>query len=375
MLGKKLHIAHIDTEATWRGGEQQVFSLIRGLTDRGHSALAVVRKGGALQQKLQGEPVGVMPLRPLGEWDFIAAHFLNRKLKEEKVDIVHAHTAHGVALAALATLGTTIPIVVTRRVDFHLRPHFFSRWKYGRARKIIAISERVREVLLRDGILKEKLALVPSGIDPARFSNLSRASRADLQVGDEAIVIGQVAALAPHKDQVTFLKAVALIREKFRRVRAVIVGEGEERHRLEKLATELNITDIVRFLGFKEDPLRYLMAFDIFCLSSKEEGLGTSVLDAMALRIPVVATETGGIPELIEDGMTGYLTPPGNPEQLAAALTRAILNLGKEVTREICLRAFEKSRDWTISRTVNLTEEVYREVVAPIPPLAVQRGG
>ncbi len=140
-------------------------------------------------------------------------------------------------------------------------------------------------------------------------------------------------------------------------MRAVIVGEGGLRENLEFLSRELGIETIVKFLGFREDSLRLLSAFHIFCLSSREEGLGTSVLDAMALRIPVVATNAGGIPEMVQDGVTGYLAPVQDPAQLAKALERAILDLGKN--QNILDRAFKRAHDFDIANTVLRTEAAY----------------
>src|SRR5947209_5213230 len=114
-------------------------SLMKGLKARGHTNLAIVKRGSALAKKLWGDPKFLFAIPTLGEWDFIAAHLINRRLRENRIDVVHAHTGHGVALAALATLGTSLPIVATRRVDFPLAGNPFSKWKYARARKIVAI--------------------------------------------------------------------------------------------------------------------------------------------------------------------------------------------------------------------------------------------
>src|SRR5690348_6278918 len=121
-----MRIAHIDTERTWRGGQQQLFSLIHALRTRGHDNWVVLRSNGALHERLKDRHFPLIESNPLGEWDLKAAFVLNRKLKREKIDIVHAHTGHGIALAVTATLGTSIPVVATRRVDFHLCKNIFS---------------------------------------------------------------------------------------------------------------------------------------------------------------------------------------------------------------------------------------------------------
>lgn len=353
-----MKIAHIDTERGWRGGQQQVFSLIEGLRARRWEGLAVVRAGGELERRLQGV-VPTMGVSPLSEWSPFVAAAVRRRLISDGVNVVHAHTGHAVAVSALAVRGTTLPSVATRRVDFPIGRNPLSRWKYGRQSRLIAISEGVRRVLLADGIPAERIALVPSGVDFRRFENLPQIRREDLGVPADALVVGQVAALVPHKDQENFLRAIASLAPRHPNLFAVIVGEGELRGRLEALAGELKISPVTRFLGYRTDALSCLQRFDVFCLSSWGEGLGTSIIDAMALEVPVAATRAGGIPDLVEDGVTGYLAEPRDPSGLAAAIERA---LSAPNRREVIVHAREKAARFSIARTVEAMEAIYRSV-------------
>lgn len=356
-----MRIAHVDTERTWRGGQQQVLSLIEGLKAKGHQNFAVVRKGSALAERL----AGVCPLfevDPWGEWDFIAAHRVNRFLKREKIDVVHAHSGHGVALASFSTAGTRIPVIATRRVDFHLAKNFLSRWKYRKLRKIVAISEGVKTILLQDGIPPNQITLIPSGIDFKRHQGIQPFSKEEMGVPPEAKVVGQVAALAPHKDQATFLKAIAILKEKDPRVRAVIVGDGPLRAELEELSIALGINSVVSFFGFREDALRCLASFDVFCLSSQEEGLGTSLLDAMALGVPIVATQVGGIPDVVQDGVTGTLVPPRDPERLAQALHSTLQNT--PYNKEQRQKEVARAKGFDISNTIEKTADLYQQILS-----------
>jgi glycosyltransferase involved in cell wall biosynthesis len=363
-MNAPLRIAHIDTERTWRGGEQQAFSLIRGLTARGHKNFSIVRKGAPLAHRLHDHGEEILRVSPWGEWDVCAAAAVRVKLRQEKIDIVHAHTGHAVALAALATRGTTIPFVLTRRVDFHLSGNLFSRWKYKRAAKIVSISDGVRKILLDDGIPESQITVIPSGVDFTRFQGVAPVSRASLNIPSDAIIIGQVAALADHKDYPTFLKAIEILRKEFSNVRAVIVGEGELKDALKKRSAQLGLQNTVSFLGFRLDALNILAALDVFCLSSKEEGLGTSVLDAMALGVPVVATRAGGIPEMVADGKTGYLAVPRDPQSLADALKRAIQNRANN--KEILKNALDVAKKFDIKETISRTESLYRQLLSSL---------
>lgn len=355
-----MKIAHIDTERTWRGGEQQVFYLAQGLEKKGHQNLLVVRRGSALEERCVNQKWTMVPIRPFGELDFINAHFLNRLFKKEKVDVVHAHTGHAVAIAAFATFGTQIPIVATRRVDFPLSDNFFSKIKHRRVSRFIAISEKVNQVLIESGIPESKIRLVKSGVDFNRFQNVKKVDRRELGVNDDSIIIGQVAALAPHKDQETLLRAFHLLLKKNPKVVLVLIGDGDKKEFLKKLVVDLDIQNKVHFLGFKENSISYLASFDIFCLSSNAEGLGTSILDAMGVRVPVVATRAGGISEIIQDGVTGYLSAPSDPAELSRILEKAVLDQGKA---KIIENAFKKAQEFDIQNTINGTESVYKEIL------------
>lgn len=361
-MKSSLRIAHIDTESDWRGGERQMVFLMNGLRQRGHTCIPVVKRNSYLASQLKQKGEKVIELASFGEWDVLSARRLQSRLQEESIDIVHAHTAHGVALAALATLKTSIPFVLTRRVDFPLGTNVFSRWKYRRAHGIMAISENVRRILIEGGIPDEKIRVVPSGVDFEKYKNLRPVSREELKCSKDAIVIGQVAALAAHKDQTTLIKAVSLLKPQFPRVELVLVGDGPEHGKLERLVQALGLSSSVKFLGFQKDPLRYMAGFDIFCLSSKEEGLGTSLLDAMAMGVPVVGTKAGGIPELIEHRVTGYLARAQDPDHLARTLAAA-LKEAKEIRDKMRDRAMRKTFQFDFSQTVAKTEMVYENIL------------
>ena len=219
----------------------------------------------------------------------------------------------------------------------------------------------MKQVLLFDGIPENAIALVPSGIDFSRFQEVHPRSKKELGLEEDHILIGQVAALEDHKDQDTFIRALAILQKKAPRVRAVIVGDGSLEKPLKTLARDLGVSPILQFLGFRLDPLNYLAAFDIFCLSSKLEGLGTSILDAMALRIPVAATRTGGIPELVEDLKTGFLSAPRDPSGLAETMLKAIeQGIGNTSLLD---RASEKAKTYDIIHTIEKTEAVYHSLL------------
>ncbi len=320
----RLKICHLDTERSWRGGEQQLLYLAQGLRSAGDENLIFAREGSALDQRARAEGFDVRTMNPWLPWAPAAALSLRRALLKGGFHILHAHTAHAAAIGALATWSTDVALIVSRRVDFHISHNPMTRWKYRRANQILAVSSAVREVLIQDGIAPERVVVVPDGIDPARLRKEERLfSRAELGL-PQGPLIGQVAALAWHKDPLNFLRVMALIKEERPDVHGVMVGAGPLDGEVRQEIARLGLSRTVFLMGFREDVPRLLRHLDVCVLSSRMEGLGTSILDAMALGVPVVATRTGGIPEMVEDGVSGLLAPPRDAPALAAAVRRAL---------------------------------------------------
>lgn len=362
MKPNMLRIAHINTERTWRGGEQQVLSLAIRLARRGHENLIVARKGGALARRSKEAGIETHEISPMGEWDFLSALMLARRLKSSGVNVVHAHAPHATAFAAFCTRFSGLPAISTRRVDFHLKKSVLTRWKYARMSRVIAISDAIKEILIEDGIPPERIAVVRSGIDFERLEKLTPKPRSELGISSGEVLVGQLAALAPHKDQTTFLRAISFLKWRIPKLRAAIVGDGPLKSRLKTISKNLGIYDIVTFYGFREDALSYCKAFDYFCLSSKEEGLGTAIIDAMAMKIPVIATDAGGIPELVTNKKTGYLARVGNPSSLADAIEEAVNDSKYRGT--IIENAYRKALEFNIDSTVAGMEAIYQEVIS-----------
>ncbi|MBI5095866.1 MAG: glycosyltransferase [Candidatus Hydrogenedentes bacterium] len=315
---------HLDEQLGWRGGEQQASYLIRGLAARGHMALVAGRPQGKFLYADHGCEDLVRIAAPFrGELDLFSAYRIAQAVKHHRVDIIHAHTSHTHTTACLArAIARRGKVVVSRRVDFVPKRNAFNRFKYSWPDHIIAISGRIGQVLSEFGAPTEKLSVVHSCIDAGRF-DVAPISRADLDVPEDAPLLGNVAALVGHKDHRTLISAMPRVLERIPRLRLVIVGEGELRARLEAQITSLGLGSSVRLLGFRDDVPRILRALDVFVLSSKLEGLGTSVLDAMAAGVPVVATAGGGIPEMVTHEKTGLLCPVQDSGALAEQIIRA----------------------------------------------------
>jgi L-malate glycosyltransferase len=319
---------HIDTGRTWRGGQNQALLTVLGLRGLGHRAALVAHPEGVLFQRAREGP-DLIPLAPRNAVDLSAAWRLSRILREACPDVIHAQDAHAASMAALAlSFGAPSPrprLVVSRRVDFHLQRHSFSRWVYRQVDGFITASGAIRDILVRDGIPPERIVVVHDGIDVQRIAGIPpRRLHEELWLPHGAPVLVNVAALVDHKGQKHLVEAMTHVRRALPDAHAVIFGEGDLRGALERQVRELHLDKHVLLPGFRQDVLSLAKTADLFVMSSLTEGLGSTLLDAMAMGLAVVGTRTGGIPEAVVDGETGVLVPPGNAKALAEAIVRLL---------------------------------------------------
>ena len=365
---------HIDTAPTWRGGQNQVLLTVLGLREQGHRAALVAHPGGELRRRA-AEGLELIPLAPDHELDLKAAWRLARVLRRLGPDVVHAHDPHGIAMASMAlsmlTRPPVPPLVAARRVDFHLKRNSFSRWKHRQVDLFIASSEAIRQVLLHDGVDASTVITVHEGIDVDRVAHLEPASiHAALWLPHEAPVIANVAALVPHKGHRHLIAAAAHVVREVPDARFVILGEGPLRPLLEQQTRQLHLEKHVFLPGFRPDVLSLIKSAELFVMSSETEGLGTSLLDAMAAGKACVGTRTGGIPEVIADGETGLLVPPHDPAALAGAIVRLLKD--PALKRQMGEAGLTRVREcFSVNRMLESTLEAYGRVTraAAAPPL------
>ena len=318
-----MRVLQVDSGREWRGGQNQVRLLCRELAREPSVELRLVtRRDGELHRRAQQDGVHVREATWSIGLDPRAWFALVREIAAFRPDVVHVHDSHALQLAAWALPWTRVPprFVGSRRVDFHIGRR--SGWRS--VNRIIAISEAVKAVLVTDGLPATEIAVVPSGIDPEEVRRAAQVPlhiRARLALPPSTPLAVNVAALVDHKDQRTLIHAARHARAQRPDLHWVIAGEGALRGSLAAEIAHVELGDRVHLLGYVEAADALIREADVFVMSSKEEGLGSVILNALALGKPVVATAGGGIPEILPPQA---LVPVGDAAALAQKVMRAL---------------------------------------------------
>jgi L-malate glycosyltransferase len=345
---------------------------VMGLRALGHRAVLMAHPDGELLKRMS-EGLDLIPLAPKGDVDLATAWRVSRLLKQMRPQIIHAHDPHAVSVAAMALSISAPepkpPLVAARRVEFRIALNSFSRWKYSQVDCFIANSAAIRNRLIADGIPRVKIAIVNEGVDVARVVHAPAADvHGDFYLPHGSPVVGNVAALAPHKGHHHLVDAAALVVREVPDVRFVIVGDGELRESLERQIKDKHLERHVFLAGLRTDVLEVTKGFDLFAMSSVSEGTCSALLAAMAASKAAVATTAGGIPEVMVDGETGYLVPPRDHHAMADRLVFLLKN--EQARRRMGEAALQRVRErFTVERMVERTAAVYEQLAGR--PLAV----
>lgn len=348
-----LRILHVDSGREWRGGQRQVFLLTRAQRERGHEPLVVAAPESPLLHRLRGGGLAASAVRMRADWDIAAARRLRTLIRTWRPEIVHAHDARAHALAMAALIGHgELPLVVTRRVAFVPR----GRLKYGpRVSRFIAISRAVQDALVRGNVAASRIDVVYSGVPAPRFER-PRPWRAERGWSHDTILCGVVGAMTAEKG-VRLLGGIAerLPPEVRARVRLVLLGG--------KATGAVSLGGVEAFgAGFVDEVHAAMAGLDLLWHPSSAEGLGTAVIDAMALAVPPIAFDVGGLPELIVDGESGRLVAAGDLEAFAHAVA-ALVSDDRERAR-LSAGGPPRAAEFTVERMVAGTEATYRTVLA-----------
>ena len=337
-----MRILHIEAGRHLYGGANQVRTLINGLAAaRIDNVLVCARDGELGRSPLAAK---VVPVRTFGDLDVGSFVRFERAIRAFAPDVVHVHSRRGADLwggAAAARAG--VPAVLTRRVD-SAEPRPWARLKFRPYARIVALSRAIEAQLAACGIGAERVARIASAVDTQRYRpDPSARARvlAELGLARDALVVGVVAQLIERKGHDRLLAALPEVARRIPRVNVVLFGRGPREAALREELRALGLDGRTRVAGFRPDLPELLPGLDLLVHPARREGLGAALLEAASCGLPIVAAPVGGVPDVIEDGRTGWLVDCADPAVLADALARLLSDsaerkrLGEAARRDV----------------------------------------
>lgn len=293
---------------------------------------------------------------------------LSRHITEQKIDIVHSHLIHSTIIGAvLSKVQRSHKSVFTRHyTESALRKSALmklDRKAFRLADSVVAVSTSVKNDLLNIGVDENRIKIIPNGIDITAFDNETlRPSNLSDILGKNKFVICSVGNLNYNKDHITLIKAMSEVVKKYSLAVLIIVGEGSERPRLEKLITDKNLEKHIVLTGFRNNVPAILKESNLYVHSSKTEAFGISILEAMAAEIPVISTAVDGVLDIIENNQDGFFVAPHDPSEMAGCICRVIENPQESVA--IAERGREKvEKYYRIEEVVKAYQNLYEDII------------
>ena len=352
-----LRIGHVDTGLVLRGGQRQLLLLAHGLSARGHSQLIVCPEESELYRRAISGGFEVLGL-PQDDFRHIQGiRQLRRRLQQNHLMLLHAHDGVGQTVSWLASIGTGVRRIASRRVTYLPKRRLDYRLKYRyTCDAVIAVSQFVGRILQDTGIPPAMINVIHDGIEiPARMPDLTSraATRAKWKLSESEFVIGLLGGISAEKGQDIALRALEILADRIPNARLVLGGNI--------LAEDLANTRLasavaggkVLLAGYQENLFEFFSGLDVYIMPSRSEGLGSAALLAMVHAVPVIATRVGGLPEIVEEGKTGWLVAPESPQALADAIAAAASDNArlKPLGSAARLRATQFSADIMVEQT------------------------
>lgn len=377
-----LRVCHIITRLCVGGAQENTLLTVRGLRRLGYEVCLVYGRAdkgeGSLeswvrQYRLPAFYLDTLVRQPHPFYDFLALCGLYQFLRRRSFDIVHTHTSKAGVLGRMAAKLCRVPLVI-HTPHGHVFHSYFSpvetkvyltleQVMAKLSDALIALTETERQEHYDLGIARHTpFFVIHSGVSPPPlkpFDKLRQGVREELRIPTDAPVVGTVARLVPIKGIRYLLMAFRLFQRHCENARLVLVGDGPERKPLEKFSQQLGMRSSVHFAGFQEDVWRFLASFDVFVLPSLNEGMGKVLIQAAFMQVPVVATAVGGVKDLVEEGVTGWLVPPKDEKALAQRLIAIFgdISHARAVAQEACRQL---TRRYSEEAMVRQIDRLYR---------------
>ena len=353
------------------GAEQLLLEVAPRLVERGFDVRACALKGpGPMMAELETAGIPCTALGATGRRDLRVVFALAAQLRRERVAILHTHNFLANVAGRIAGRLAGVPVIISAHhdTDVWMKPHhrLIERLTARLSDRVVACSDEVRDwAVRRIGLPASRVLTLRNAIAPlTRASAADRAAvRAELGLDAADLAVGTLGRLhEPKKGLAVFLEAAGRIASGAPRARFVLAGDGPARAALEERASAPDLAGKVRFAGARRDVRRLLAAYDLFVQPSLGEGFGLTLLEAMAMELPVVATAVGGHPGIVRDGIEGVLVPPGDPQALATAVRDLLADPGR-MTRLGSAGRARALGEFPIERLVDETVALYEALL------------
>jgi len=376
---EKTNLLYVITKLELGGAQKQLLSLIRNLDKEKFNIFLFTHRHGLLMEeaeaisglKIKKSYFLESPINPL--MDFPALLEITNYIEENNIDIVHTHSSKAGILGRLAARLSGVKIIIhsVHGWSFNDFQHRFKRSLFIALEKfcanftdrLIVVSESDREKGLKNKIGREKMySLVRYGINYDDFSIKYEDIKQEFGISDNELVVGTISCFKPQKAVTDLIKAAALVVKDFANVKFVIVGDGVLRRKIEEDIKRLQLKGKVILAGWRQDANRILSALDVFVLTSLWEGLPISVLEAVASSCPVVATDTGGVSEIIIDQDSGFLVSVRDMPAMAQRITSLLKD--KDLRQAMGNKARSLlGNNYTTQNLVDKTQKLYEGLI------------
>jgi glycosyltransferase involved in cell wall biosynthesis len=368
---RAMNVVHVEAGMHLYGGAVQVLQLLRGLREAGADGerhILICARASAIAAAAEGSAHRIHAITMRGDGDVGLLRRVRRVLREEQADLVHVHSRRGADIwAGLAARRERIPAILSRRVD-NPEKRWLVKFKYGLYQKVITISRGIRQVLIEQaGVAPEKIVCVPSAVDTERFrpgaESTERAWFAhEFNLRADELAVGMLAQFIERKGHRVLFDALPSVLQRVPNTRVLLFGQGPLLEEIKRLCAERGLDKCVVFTGFRQDIDKILPCLDLVVHPALMEGLGVSLLEAAACAAPIIASNAGGMPEIVRDGVNGSLIAPGDSSALAAAMIALLTD------RELRQRSGAQGRrlaeaEFSVPAMVAGNYRVYQEVL------------
>ncbi|MET0122206.1 MAG: glycosyltransferase [Candidatus Thiodiazotropha sp. 6PLUC9] len=359
-----MKVLHVEAGQHLYGGAKQVNYLLSGLQQHGVESRLVCPIGSAIGRAVRESVAEVYEIPMRGDLDLGFILRLRKIIRQVEPDLIHLHSRRGAdVLGGIAGRLCGIKSVLSRRVDNPESP-LVVKWKYRLYDRVIAISQGIADVLLEEGVPKEKLACVRSAVDVEAYQkSCDRAwFRDQFKLPEDALVMATVAQLISRKGHRFLLQSMPRLINRFPNIRWLIFGKGPLQQALETEIAELGLQSHIQMAGFRDDLSSIYPCLDLLVHPALMEGLGIALLQSASAGLPIVAVDAGGMPEVVEDGVNGRLVPGASVEVLGDAVEQLLAD--ESLRRQMGESGREKMRrSFSVEQMVEGNLNVYRSLL------------